>query len=406
MDPKKKLLQINTVINSGSTGRIAEEIGILALSNGWESYIAYGRNERPSKSTLIKIGSQIDTIIHGLQTRIFDRHGLGSQSATKAFVKRIKEINPDIIHLHNIHGYYLNIEILFDFLVSYNKPVVWTFHDCWPITGHCTNFDFVGCERWKTSCYECPQKKEYPASLMIDRSRKNFLLKKELFSSLKNITIVPVSDWLAQIAGQSFLKNCSLHTIKNGINTTTFHPFDDNSIRVKLNLIHKFIILGVANVWSPRKGLQDFIELSTLLESEYQIILVGLNDSQISKLPKNIIGLSKTESVEELASLYACADVFVNPTFEDSFPTTNLESLACGTPVITYKTGGSPESIDTETGFIIAKGDITGLQQAIYTIKNNSKHKYSSACRLRAIELFNKDDRFREYIKLYESLLT
>jgi len=405
MSYKKKLLQINTVINSGSTGRIAEEIGIVALSNGWESYIAYGRNERPSKSTLIKIGSRFDTIIHGLQTRIFDRHGLGSRSASKTLIRQIREIKPDIIHLHNIHGYYLNIEILFDFLVSYNKPVVWTFHDCWPITGHCTNFDFVGCEKWKTSCYECPQKKEYPASLMIDRSGKNFSLKKEIFTSVKNLTIVPVSEWLAQIVKQSFLKDFTLHTIKNGINTSTFHSSNDNLIRVKLNLTQKFIILGVANVWSPRKGLQDFIELSKLLESEYQIILVGLNDSQINKLPKNIIGLSKTESVEELASMYASADVFVNPTWEDSFPTTNLESLACGTPVITYKTGGSPESIDSETGFIIAKGDITGIQKAIYIIKNNSKQKYSSACRLRAIELFNKDDRFREYIKLYESLL-
>jgi len=405
MSYKKKLLQINTVINSGSTGRIAEEIGIVALSNGWESYIAYGRNERPSKSTLIKIGSRFDTIIHGLQTRIFDRHGLGSRSASKTLIRQIREIKPDIIHLHNIHGYYLNIEILFDFLVSYNKPVVWTFHDCWPITGHCTNFDFVGCEKWKTSCYECPQKKEYPASLMIDRSGKNFSLKKEIFTSVKNLTIVPVSEWLAQIVKQSFLKDFTLHTIKNGINTSTFHSSNDNLIRVKLNLTQKFIILGVANVWSPRKGLQDFIELSKLLESEYQIILVGLNDSQINKLPKNIIGLSKTESVEELASMYASADVFVNPTWEDSFPTTNLESLACGTPVITYKTGGSPESIDSETGFIIAKGDITGIQKAIYIIKNNSKQRYSSACRLRAIELFNKDDRFREYIKLYESLL-
>ena len=401
----KKLLQINSVVNSGSTGRIAEEIGQTAIAAGWESYIAYGRNNRPSQSKLIKIGSDLDIKMHGLQTRLFDRHGLGSKSATQELVEKIEKIKPDIIHLHNIHGYYINIEILFKYLQNTNIPVVWTFHDCWPITGHCSYFSFVGCDKWKTQCFSCPQKTDYPASWFIDRSEKNFNLKKKLFTSLPNVTLVPVSKWLYGILEESFLQNYPLKVIHNGINTEVFRPSTGDAFRAKHHFDNKFILLGVASVWSPRKGLKDFIALSKVLNNDFQIVLVGLTRKKMEQLPDNILGVERTESVDELAEIYAASDVYVNPTYEDNFPTTNLESLACGTPVITYKTGGSPEAIDDLTGIVVEQGNINKLVEAINQIKEKGKQYYTEACVDRAHRLYRKEDRYREYIELYESLL-
>ena len=400
-----KLLQINSVVNFGSTGRIAEEIGQTAIAAGWKSFIAYGRNDRPSQSELIKIGNDWDIKMHGFQTRLFDRHGLGSRSATKELIEKINEISPDIIQLHNIHGYYINIVILINYLQKTNIPIVWTFHDCWPITGHCSHFSFVGCEKWKKKCYECPQKTSYPASWLVDRSEENFHLKKELFTSLTNLTLVPVSNWLSEILKESFLKDYAIKLIHNGINTNVFKPSTSRAFRSKHGLEHKFLLLGVASDWSPRKGMKDFIELSKHLNSDYQIVLVGLSRKQIEQLPDNILGIERTESVEELAELYASCDVYVNPTYEDNFPTTNLESLACGTPVITYKTGGSPEAIDEFTGIVVEQGDIGKLIDAINKVKDNGKQFYSEACVNRAHRLYKKEDRYQEYIELYEKLI-
>lgn len=401
----KIILQINSVVNSGSTGRIAEEIGQTAIAAGWESYIAYGRNERPSSSKLIKIGNDKNIKLHGLQTRLFDRHGLGSKDATTAFIRKVEDIQPDIVHLHNIHGYYINMEVLFHYLKKVNIPVVWTFHDCWPITGHCSHFTFVGCEKWKTQCYNCPQKTGYPASYLIDRSKKNFILKKELFNSLSNLTLVPVSQWLSGILKESFLQNYPIKVINNGVNTEVFRPSEVSDFRNKHGLIDKFVLIGVATSWGERKGLKDYIELSKILESEFQIVLVGLNKKQIEQLPENILGIERTESVDALADIYATSDAFINPTYEDTFPTTNLESQACGTPVITYKTGGSPEAIDESTGIVVEQGNMNKLVEAIYTIKKNGKQYYSDACVNRAHRLYKKEDRYKEYIDLYESLL-
>lgn len=401
----KKVLQINSVVNSGSTGRIAEEIGQTAISCGWKSYIAYGRNERTSKSKIIRIGNDLDIKLHGIQTRLFDRHGLTSKGATKKFIQEIKEIKPNIIHLHNIHGYYLNYEILFEYLIIANIPVVWTLHDCWPITGHCSYFSFVGCEKWKTECYKCPQKGEYPASWLIDRSRENYRLKKSMFIKLSNLTLIPVSNWLSEILKESFLQKYPTKVIHNGIDINVFRTATGMNFRLKHNLQDKFILLGVANVWESRKGLKDFIELNKFLNDQFQIVLVGLNSKQINQLPDEIIGIERTESVEELVELYTNSDVFVNPTYEDNFPTTNLEALACGTPVITYKTGGSPEAIDDSTGIIVEQGNINKLVDAVNQIKSHGKQNYSDACVDRAHRLYRKEDRYKEYIDLYESLL-
>lgn len=401
----KCVLQICVEGNTGSTGRIAEEIGLLVMDKGWRSIIAFGRFPRPSKSELIRIGSYWDVYLHGILTRLTDRHCLGSRRATRSLVKKIEEISPDIIHLHHLHGYYINIKILFEYLKSKDIPVVWTFHDCWSFTGHCIYFDYVGCDKWRTVCFKCPQKKEYPGSLFIDRSRKNFYLKKTLFTSLSKMVIIPVSYWLENNVRESFLRNTRIETIHNGIDTSVFSPRDNaDEVKKKYNVNGQFLILGVASPWSHRKGLYDFIRLSQLLTEEERIILVGLSRKQMKKLPKNIIGIQKTEDRQQLVDLYSASDVFVNPTLEDNFPTTNIEAIACGTPVITYKTGGSVEAISEDTGFIVEKGDVTGLYQAVQIVRKRGNDYYLVPCRNRALEFFSKQERFNEYLKIYEGL--
>lgn len=402
---KKKLLQINSVVNTGSTGRISEEIGQSAISEGWESYIAYGRNGRPSKSKLIKIGSNIDVYLHVLKNRLFDSHGLGSKIATKKLIREIEKINPDIIHFHNLHGYYLNLEILFNYLTNKNIPIVWTLHDCWSFTGHCSHFAFVGCNRWQTGCFNCPQKSSYPSSIFLDQSKRNYNLKKELFNSISNLTLVPVSNWLGNIVQQSFLSRYQVKVLHNGVDLNSFSHKKSRNIIKELNLNNFFIILGVANIWDKMKGLDDFTELNKKLDDNEKIVLVGLSKKQIKELPQNIIGIERTESIEELAELYSSANVFINPTWEDNFPTTNLEALACGTPVITYNTGGSPEAIDEQTGFVVNQGDINGLIKNIKIIQQKGKEYYREACLNRAAKLYNNKDRYREYIDLYKELV-
>lgn len=403
----KKILQINVVVNQGSTGRIAEEIGQCIIANGWESYIAFGRKPIPSASKTIKIGSNFDVIIHGLNTLLFDRHGLASKNATENFVTKIEAINPDIIHLHNIHGYYINYKILFDYLKFKNIPVIWTLHDCWSFTGHCAYFDTVGCFKWKTECHSCPQTKSYPASFILDRSKKNFLDKRLSFNAVKNLTLVPVSNWLKDYIKKSFLSKYKVYTIHNGINLENFKPSIDNEeVRQKYGLdINEIIILGVASPWSKRKGLADFIKLSSMIDSDTKVILVGLSNKDLKELPHNIIGVKRTDSVEELAQLYSMSNLFCNLTYEDNYPTTNLEAIACGTPTLTYHTGGSIESVTDETGFIVEQGDLKGVLIAIEEVRQKGKRHYTPLCRKRAEEYFNKDDRYQEYLELYEEIL-
>lgn len=398
------LLQINVTANSGSTGRISDYIGSFAMLDGWQSVIAYGRRASPSNNKLYRIGSDCCIWEHALESRIFDNHGLASRYSTSTFVKQIKEIKPDIIHLHNLHGYYLNYRILFYYLSSLKIPIIWTMHDCWPITGHCSHFDFIGCDRWKTGCGHCPGLSVYPRSLFVDRSARNWRLKKECFTSvLDRLTIVPVSNWLESFVRQSFLKDATVQTIHNGVDIETFSPKEVTSQKDKYSLGDKKVVLGVALPWTARKGFEDMIRLADILPSdEYQVMMVGLSDKQLKHLSSNIIGVKRTNSAAELAELYSLATVFVNPTYEDNFPTVNIEALACGTPVITYRTGGSPEAIDNETGIVVEKGDVVGMARAITSI---DKYAYSDPCRSRALCLFDKDKCFAEYLRLYERLL-
>jgi putative colanic acid biosynthesis glycosyltransferase len=403
-----KILQISSELNVGSVGKIAEQIGEEIIKQGWKSYIAYGRDGLPSSSQTFKIGDKFDKIKHGIYTRITDRHAFASVEATKSLVKKIELIDPDIIHLQHLHGYYINIEILFNCLSKKNIPVVWTFHDCWSFTGHCAHYEFIGCEKWLTQCKKCPQKSEYPKSSLIDNSFRNFIDKKRIFNSVKNITIIPVSNWLGEETRKSFLKDHSIKVIHNGIDLSKFKISDKETIintKRSLKIGDEFVILGVANPWSVKKGLNYFVELSERLSCDYKIVMVGLSQTQLRNLPKNIIGLERTKNVQQLAELYAAANAFLNPTLEDTFPTTNLESLACGTPVITFQSGGSPEAINEQTGFVLAKGDIVGLCSALDEIKKNGREFYSEKCRKRAELLFDKEKNFENYINLYKELL-
>lgn len=392
------LLQINVTANWGSTGKIAEDIGKLAIETGWESWIAYGRGNPTSASKLIRIGNDLDMKFHVLQSRLLDNHGLASKKATEEFIRKIKDIKPDIIHLHNIHGYYLNYKILFEFLKAYNVPIIWTLHDCWSFTGHCAYYDFAKCSRWQTECYDCPQIRRYPASFGLDRCKNNFRDKKMALIGCNNMTLIPVSNWLKMELDKSFLSSYPSQTIHNGIDLSTFVPspsYSDEGTK---------IILGVASVWNTRKGFDEFIKLRSILPINYRIILVGLSQKQISILPEGIIGIKRTEDVQHLAKLYSMADVFVNPTLEDNFPTTNLEALACGTPVITYRTGGSHEAIDENTGCVVEYQNIEELATKIVFVSETRPFS-RDACRKRACEFYDKQIVFRQYINLYSTLI-
>lgn len=401
-----KILQINSIVNSGSTGRIAEDIGRVAISLGHSSYIAYGRSCNQSVSSTVRIGTDIDIYWHGIYTLFSDRHAFASKKATIQFIDYIAKLSPDVIGLHNLHGYYINIEILFDFLRESRIPVLWTLFDCWPITGHCTYFDDISCDKWLEDCSNCPKKNRYPASYGLNQSGRNYIDKRRLFTSLENVELVVHSLWLKQLVSRSFLKNIKLHCLPSGIDIDRFIPLSDdiNLISRKYHLDNRLMILGVANIWDARKGLTDFIRLSELLDRNWQIVLVGLSSSQSSQLPDNIIGIPRTESIEELAALYSVARVFVNPTWQDNFPTTNLEALACGTPVVTYNTGGSPEAIDDKTGIVVKKGDVEGLYSAINQIEKADREEMRDRCRARALKYFDKRERYFDYINLFKSL--
>lgn len=396
----KKLLQIDSCLNMLSTGRITESIGKLAIEKGWDCYIVHGaRYARPGSCMhSIQAVSKVGEYAHFAESLLFDNHGLASRRATKAVIEQIKQIQPDLIQLHCVHGYYMNYKLLFEYLNTTHIPVVWTFHDCWAFTGHCAHFVTAGCEKWKTGCFDCPLKGDYPKSF-IDKSKRNYELKKSLFAGNKNLHIVSVSEWLADLTRESFLKDKNIHVIHNGVDLKVFYPREvEKSTRVR--------VLGVSGVWNKDKGLYDFFKLSGLLDKEqFEIVLIGLTKEQLKDLPDGIIGIERTNSVSELAEYYSSADVFVNPTYADSFPTVNMEALACGTPVITYRTGGSPEIIDDNTGIVIKQGDLDGLVEAINSISEKDKDLYKDASRQRAQKLFDKDKCFKEYLDLYERLI-
>ena len=359
-----KVLMINSVCGIRSTGRICTDLAAELEKQGHEVKIAYGRESVPEQFQrfAVRIGTDLDVKLHGLKARAFDAMGFGSKRATKKFIKWVKEYDPDVIHLHNIHGYYINIEILFDYLKTCGKRIIWTLHDCWAFTGHSAYCDAIDCARWKTGCHDCPQKNVYPKSY-TDHSKKNWINKKEIFTGVPNLTIVTPSNWLKGLVKESFLKDYPTLVIHNGVDTSVFKP-TESDFRERYGLQKKIVVLGVAAVWEKRKGLEDIIALSEQIDDNYAVVLVGISETQKRALPERIITVDVNNNINELVRIYSTADVFVNPTYEDNYPTVNLEAIACGTPVITYNTGGSPECVG-KNGIVVKKGSIQDMAKSI-----------------------------------------
>lgn len=402
-----KVLRITTSANTGAISRTAEQLGELVMKEGWESYIAYSRPGNPSSSKLIRVGNWASIAIHLILTRLFDLCGYGSYFATRKLVKKLKVLSPDLIHIHNIHSYDINLRVLFDYLSKANIPVVWTQHDCWAYTGHCSYYTKAKCEKWKTCCYDCSQYRTPPKSLWYDGSRRNFQQKKSLFTSVKNMNLVAVSKWMQGELSQSFLSNYPITLIYNGIDTSIFRPLQEHAaeVREKYNLGAKKILIGVASTWEARKGLDDYVKLNELVRQNYTIVLVGVSDIIKMTLPDNIIGISRTESMNELALLYSASYISLNLSQEESFGKTTPEALACGTPCIVYNSTASPELVDEGTGMVVDAGSIDGVYDAIMKIDNWDRETTINKCRERATSLFSKDENYKKYIYLYKRLM-
>lgn len=388
-----KILMINVVCGIRSTGRICTDIAKELEKDGNEIKIAYGRGNVPDqfKKYAVKIGNNIDVNLHGLQARLLDASGFGSYTATKRFIKWVEKYDPDIIHLHNIHGYYINIKLLFKYLKKANKKIIWTLHDCWSFTGHCVYCNQDMCDKWINGCSKCLiYNIEYPISY-VDNSRINWKKKKKYFCGLNDITIVTPSRWLANKAKKSFLNKYEIKVINNGIDIEIFKPVN-TTIKQRYRIEDKKVILGVASTWDRRKGLNDFIELSKILAKDYIIVLIGISDEQMNVIPDNIICIKKTNNINELVEWYSAAYVFVNPTYEDNYPTTNLESICCGTPVITYNTGGSSESAK-EFGIVCEK-NIYSIVSSIELV-NSLRKKIN-------VSQFSTTIFTQNYLKLYK----
>lgn len=397
------IVEINSVLK-GSTGKIARQIADNAILGGNQAYICVpkGRhNKKTEYNNAILFGSQLSEDSHIILNRITGLNGCFSIIATLSLICKINRINPDVVHLHNLHNCYINLPILFRYLRNNNVKVVWTLHDCWSFTGQCPHFTSVNCSKWETGCYKCPSYREYPESF-VDRTRLMWRLKRKWFTGLKHMVIVTPSEWLAHEVKKSYLNEYRIKVVNNGIDLNTFRPSRKLNTKEKYNIPkNKYIVLGVASNWGYRKGLDVFSELVMLLPSNYQLVLVGTDKYSEKEIPDTIISINRTHNQEELASLYSCADVFVNPTREDNFPTVNIESIACGTPVITFKTGGSPEIIDETCGCVVECNDVRSLAKKIMWICTEKPYLKESC--LNRAQKFDSVLQSKEYFRIYEN---
>lgn len=393
-----KIALINSVCGYGSTGKICVGIGKILKLKDIEHKIFYSYGSSNYKDSIC-YSSNFNIKFQALKSRVFGNYGFNSKSATRLLIWKLKEYHPDIVHIHNIHGHDCDLEMLFQYLKEENVKIVWTFHDCWAFTGYCTYFTMCNCEKWKTQCYSCPQKGKY--SWFWDKSSLNFDKKKALFSGL-NLTIVTPSKWLAELVKKSFLNEYPIIVINNGIDLSVFKP-TENNFRDKYKLDNKRILLGVSFEWEKRKGLDVFIELAKRLPKNFQIVLVGTNETIDKSLPKNIISVHRTENAQELADIYSSADFFINPTREENFPTVNIESIACGTPVLTFNTGGSIEMLDKTCGDYVETGDIDSLIDKIL-FYSDTKVFTNQSC-LQKSKKYDMNLSFARYIELYQKIV-
>ena len=401
-----KIAFINSVYKYGSTGRIVEDLMNLARSTGKEARVFYGRlTSSNHKTEEVLFEKKFEIAVHGVISRVFDRHGFGSKKATKRLIRLLEEYDPDIIHLHNLHGYYLHIEKLFGYLQSSEKHVIWTLHDCWPYTGHCAYYDYLGCYKWKNGCHSCQAIREYPRSFLVDNSKSNYYEKKRILTNINNLVIVTPSDWLRNEIRESFLSEHRAATIPNGVDLDIFYPVSSQHekvfLREKYKINSRNVILGVANKWEKRKGLDYMIRLADQIRSDESAKVVIVGDSGKKIDHPNILHIKRTSNREMLRDFYCLSDFLVNPTLEDNFPTINIEALACGIPVITFNTGGSPESLNKECGIVVEKGNYEALLVAVKEYYINRPNALT--CRERA-KIYEKNSQYMEYIRLYEKI--
>ena len=399
--------EINTV-TGGSTGKIMLDIAQVARRNGIEIYTFSSKIYRRNMNVKYRhidnhfyYGSQLGSLLHKSLGRLLGLNGFFSIFSTVRLINKLRQLNVDIIHLHNIHDFCINLPILFHYIKRNNINVIWTLHDCWTFTGHCPYYTLVKCDKWMNGCGKCPQKSVNPR-IVLDTTSFMWKVKKHLFLGVKSLTIVTPSDWLAQEVHKSFFKDITTIVINNGIDLSIFKP-QDSDMKHNLHIMDKFVILGVASGWDPRKGIDVFIKLEKMLDSNrFIVVLVGTDDVIDLELPKGIISIHRTSDQHELAQLYSIADIFVNPTREDNYPTVNMESIACGTPVLTFDTGGSPEMIDEKTGSVITCDDVDMLVREIERIY--VEKPYNEADCVSKAKAFDKWTKFQEYIDLYKSV--
>lgn len=393
-----KAVQINATCGIGSTGKICVGISQVLTAGNIENYILCSKTNGYPLSVPC---SDIQYIkVQALKSKLLGNYGFNSKRATRKLIAELERIRPDIVHLHNIHGHDCDLEMIFSYFREKKIKLVWTFHDCWAFTAYCPHFTMAKCDKWKTQCSQCVQSRSY--SWFFDRSRVVFEKKKTLFQGL-DLTVITPSRWLAGLVKQSFLKEYPVHVIHNGISLEVFKP-TPSDFRTKYGLEKKKIVLGVSFGWGPKKGLDVFVELSQRLPADYQIALVGTDANVDRQLPENIISIHRTQNQQELAEIYSAADVFVNPTREENYPTVNMESLACGTPILTFQTGGSPEMLDETCGSVVACDDVDALEREIIRICTDKP--YPKAACLKKVREFDQNERFKEYLKLYERVVS
>lgn len=384
-----KVLFINTVFGKGSTGNIVQDIGEVLEKNGYEYRAIYGRKPLVQDSHAYYMGSTFDAYIHAGMSRITDKAGFYSVKNTRGAIKYIKNYAPDVIHLHNLHGYYINVEMLFEYLKNdFKGKVIWTLHDCWAFTGHCVHYTYAKCEKWKSNCYECAEKKRYPSSYVFDNSKKNYQKKMRIFTGHSNLTIVTPSKWLKKQVQQSFLKEYPCVVINNGIDLDIFKPNE----YVKKD----GTVVNICDGLDARKGYKDLIKISSSIAAKYKVVIVGIREKEKKYLPSSVKAIGRTSNQKELVDYYCKADYLLNTTYEDTFPTVNIEALACGTPVITYDAGGSPEIISKNTGYVISVGDTDAMKRVLLRDRTINPDN----C-VEAAKNYSKWDKYKKYVDLY-----
>ena len=399
-----RIFQLNTFCGVKSTGRITTEIAKLVETSGGECKIGFGADMAPDELSrfAMRIGTPVERKAHGALRKLLDGEGYGSTLGTRRLIGQMRAFRPELVHLHNLHGCYLNLRLLFGYLKDAGLPVVWTLHDCWPFTGHCAYFDYAGCDRWQTRCHDCPQQRGYPVCIGLDGSARNFQHKKRLFTALSNLTFVVPCEWMKQPLGRSFLSGYPVRVIPNGVNREIFHPVE-NDVRARYSIGERKLVLAAASEWDERKGLRYLVESARRLGEGYRFAVIGLSEAQVEALPEGMTGLTHTESPAELAAWYSAADCFANPTMEDNMPMVNLEALACGTPVAVFRTGGCPEAVDGSCGAVVEQADVPAFSDAIARLCER-RNEMREGC-LRRAARFDSGDTFRAYVDLYKERL-